>query len=163
MIFDNYKTIYIAFLITLKGANTIMTVKRIALQLAKKHTPKAIMKRISGQRALENQPSYGYLENLMSNYQVKDLVNVDPKSFKNRIDEFLQLRDYEMEGFKSPDKQRGLAVRFHWGHNHDFGDFSLAGRMENRHLTHLAIFIDKFGAIPRSLEGLRVKNLSLYE
>jgi len=104
-------------------------------------------------------PSYAYLSSLMSNYQVKDLVYVDPKSFKRKIDEFLQLQDYKMEGFKSPDKQRDLSVRFHWGHNHDFGDFSLKGRMGDRHLLLLATFIDKFGAIPRSLDGLKVLKL----
>lgn len=107
-------------------------------------------------------PSYNYLKNLMFNYQVKDLVNVDSKSFERRIDEFLQLQDYEMEGFKDPGKQRDLSIKFHWGHNHDFGEFSLKGRMGDRHILLLATFIDKFRAIPTSLDGLRVLDIGCW-
>jgi len=98
----------------------------------------------------------------MSNYQVKDLVNVDPKVFKKKIDEFLQVQDYKMEGFKDPKKQRDLSIKFHWGHDHDFGDFSLKGDMENRHIKLLARFIDEFKSIPRSFDGLRVLDIGCW-
>jgi SAM-dependent methyltransferase len=67
-----------------------------------------------------------------------------------------------MEGFKDPEKQRDLSIKFHWGHNHDFGTFSLKGRMGNRHILLLATFIDEFKVIPRSLHGLRVLDIGCW-
>ena len=58
---------------------------------------------------------------LMFQYQVKDLVNADPRQFRDTIDAFLRLRDHKSEGYSSPSKQRDLSVQFHWGHDHDFG------------------------------------------
>jgi 2-polyprenyl-3-methyl-5-hydroxy-6-metoxy-1,4-benzoquinol methylase len=107
-------------------------------------------------------PSYNYLRSLMSNYQIKDLANVDPRSFRERIDGFLQLQNAEMEGFKDPKKQRDLATRFHWGHDHDFGEFSLSGRMADRHISLLATFIDRLDAVPRSLDGMRVLDVGCW-
>jgi len=51
-----------------------------------------------------------YYSNLMQNYQVKDLVNTDPKSFKQKILEFLKLIDYKMEDFDDPAMQRDLSI-----------------------------------------------------
>jgi len=98
----------------------------------------------------------------MLRYQLKDLVNVDEVSFKRKIDEFLQLQDYEMEGFRDPAKQRDLSIRFQWGHDHDFGNFSLKGRMRDRHLRLLATFMDRFGALPRSLTGLKILDIGCW-
>ena len=107
-------------------------------------------------------PSYSHLQNLMSNYQTKDLINVDPEPFKARINEFLQIQDHEIEAYTDPGKQRDLAIKFHWGHNHDFGEFSLTGRMADRHIWLLAMFIDRLNAIPRSLEGMRVLDIGCW-
>lgn len=141
---------------------SLQTIKKITPQWVKNHVPMAVKKIITGEKKWEKLPSYSYLESLMSNYQVKDLVDVDHKSFKRRIDEFLQLQDHEMEGFKDPDKQRDLSIKFHWGHNHDFGDFQLKGRMGNRHNSLLAIFIDKFKVLPKSLDGRRVLDIGCW-
>jgi len=107
-------------------------------------------------------PSYNHLQSLMSNYRTQNLVNVDSESFKRRIDEFLQLQDYEIGAHTDLKKQRDLAIRFHWGHSHDFGEFSLAGRMADRHIWLLAMFIDKLNAIPRSLDGMRVLDIGCW-
>ena len=107
-------------------------------------------------------PSTSHLEGLMRRYRVADLVNVDEAAFKARIDDFLALDDPSMEGLADAAGQRDLTVRFHWGHDHDFGSFRLAGRMGCRHIRHLAEFIDTFGAIPRSLEGLRALDIGCW-
>ncbi len=97
----------------------------------------------------------------MSRYTTAHLVNEDPASFRARIDEFLALRDHEMEGYRDPAHQRDLSIRFHWGHDHDFGDFALPGRMANRHLLLIATFIDHFGLEP-VLEGKRILDIGCW-
>lgn len=143
-------------------AMSLDTLKRITSQWVKRVMPQALEDRMKTQNAFASLPSYNYLQSLMSNYQVKDLVNVDPNSFRNRLDEFLQLQDYKMEGFKDSKKQRDLSIKFHWGHNHDFGDFYLKGRMGNRHIGLLATFIDEFEALPKSLNGLKVLDIGCW-
>ncbi len=111
----------------------------------------------------EQLPSYAFLEGLMlQNYQIDNLVNEKAEPFKKRLKSFLQMRDYKMEGFTDPTKQRDLSIRFHWGHYHDFGAFALKGWMDKRHISLLAVFIDKFKAIPQSLEGLRVLDIGCW-
>ncbi|MEL7092738.1 MAG: DUF1698 domain-containing protein [Pseudomonadota bacterium] len=57
--------------------------------------------------------------------------------------------DWQEEGYASPDGQRDLSVKFHWGHNHRFSDaFALTGRMSDRHITLMAEFIESFGLPP---------------
>jgi len=114
------------------------------------------------QRALRFLPSYKLLEQLFSNYQTNRLLEQDRAAFKKKIDGFLKLNDYKMEGFKDPQKQRDLSVKFHWGHNHDFGDFSLKGRMEDRHLEILATFMDIFKVLPKTLTGMKILDIGCW-
>jgi SAM-dependent methyltransferase len=54
--------------------------------------------------------------------------------------------DYEVEGLKETGSQRDLSVKFHWGHNHNFGNgFYVKGRMGNRHIDLIAQFMVGFG------------------
>lgn len=140
------------------------TIYRVIPKRVQRILPWALKDRLGtlSELAFYSLPSWNYFQSLMSKYQVKDLVKVDPKSFKRRIDEFLQLRDHEMEGYKDPEKQRDLSIKFHWGHNHDFGEFFLKGRMRNRHISLLATFIDRFKAFPRSLDGLKVLDIGCW-
>lgn len=107
-------------------------------------------------------PSYAYLQDLMSRYRTDALVGVDARSFRTRIEQFLQLEDSDMEGFASPEMQRDQSVTFHWGHDHDFGDFSLRGSMGDRHISLLATYIDRFQALPRDLDGMRVLDVGCW-
>jgi SAM-dependent methyltransferase len=107
-------------------------------------------------------PSYGYLSELMSAYRVEHLAGPTAESFEARIRSFLELEDHRMEGFDDPSKQRDRSVRFVWGHDHDFGSFVLNGAMADRHLTLLATFIDRFGALPRRLDGKRVLDIGCW-
>ncbi len=133
-------------------------------QRVRRGAPSWLMNRLrkpgSGSRA--DLPSYAYLQELMRRYRTDRLVGVSPAEFRKRIDEFLQLDDYSMEGFAQPDKQRDLTIRFHWGHDHDFGEFALRGRMQDRHLSLIATFIDQLDAIPRDLSGKSVLDLGAW-
>ncbi len=106
--------------------------------------------------------SYSYLHELMKQYQVKDLVTVDAKAFMQQLEEFQMLDDPESEGFVDASKQNPVTVRFHWGHRHNFGEFSKPGRMGNHHIAVLATFIDELGAIPRSLKGMKVLDIGCW-
>jgi len=127
----------------------------------KRRVPEKMRKRLRGKVA-ETLPSFIYLKKLMLNYQTNCLVNEDSKSFRDKIYKFLQLRDYKMEGFRDPNKQRDLSIQFHWGHNHDFGEFFLRGMSGDRHISLLATFIDEFKVLPPSLEGLRVLDIGCW-
>ena len=54
--------------------------------------------------------------------------------------------DGETEGYAANeiDQQRDLSIKFHWGHDHDFGDFRLQGRMADRHIKMLADMVGCF-------------------
>lgn len=110
----------------------------------------------------ETYPMYEKLIALMQNFTVSQLVNTDPKSFKQQIDEFLALVDAQSENYIDPSKQRDLSIKFHWGHNHDFGDFQLEGRMKNRHLELTTLFTDGFDLSPKSYQGLRVLDIGAW-
>ena len=99
-----------------------------------------------------------HLHDLMKRYTTEHLMGITPEEFKAKIDEFLVLEDPNMEGYKSEEAQRDLSVKFHWGHNHDFGDFKLEGRMGNRHIAVMRMFIDRFG-LTMDLEGKRVLDI----
>lgn len=54
--------------------------------------------------------------------------------------------DFEVEGLKSAENQRDLSIKFHWGHNHNFGNgFYVNGRMGNRHIDLISQFMVGFG------------------
>jgi 2-polyprenyl-3-methyl-5-hydroxy-6-metoxy-1,4-benzoquinol methylase len=104
-----------------------------------------------------------YLDGLMKeNYQVKNLVGVDGEAFHARIDAFLNMDDSAMEGFAVADQQRGYAIKFHWSHYHDFGDFVVEGMNRDRHERLIANFIDTFAVLPRHLEGKRVLDIGCW-
>jgi 2-polyprenyl-3-methyl-5-hydroxy-6-metoxy-1,4-benzoquinol methylase len=108
-------------------------------------------------------PSEAHLRKLMLRYQTHNLsAPYSASSFKERIEQFLGRKDHRMEGLQDPEKQRTFTVDFHWGHDHDFGSFQIEGRMGDRHIRHLAEFIDRFGAIPRSLEGAQVLDIGCW-
>jgi 2-polyprenyl-3-methyl-5-hydroxy-6-metoxy-1,4-benzoquinol methylase len=96
------------------------------------------------------------LHRMMRRFQTNNLKNIAAGEFRSKIDEFLNLVDHEMEGIIDPSKQRDLTIRFHWGHNHDFGEFSLPGRMGDRHIWLLSEFMDRFKVLPSDLTGKSV-------
>jgi 2-polyprenyl-3-methyl-5-hydroxy-6-metoxy-1,4-benzoquinol methylase len=112
--------------------------------------------------AARDLPSYGYLRGLMSRYTVNHLVGSNPTEFETRIRAFLSMDDGTIEQHPDPGIQRDLSVRFHWGHDHDFGSFALPGMMGDRHISLLATYIDRFGALPRDLGGKRILDIGCW-
>lgn len=98
----------------------------------------------------------------MERYTVGRLAGIDADAFRAGIDGFLGLRDHAMEGYGDPSRQRDLSIRFHWGHDHDFGAFALPGRMGARHLEIPARFIDELDALPADLSGARVLDIGCW-
>ncbi len=103
-----------------------------------------------------------FLESKMQNYQTRFLVGVTPPEFRQHIETLLTVKDGSMEGFVDSSMQRDLSVKFHWGHNHDFGDFEVQGRMGTRHIDLLAAFIDQFRALPADLTGKRILDIGCW-
>lgn len=89
-------------------------------------------------------PSYERLQQLMRRYRVDRLIDEDPATFERTLRALARL--------DGPRRHR-------WGHNQDFGTFALEGELGNRYLWLVATFIDRFGALPTSLDGLRVLDL----
>jgi SAM-dependent methyltransferase len=89
---------------------------------------------------------YDILSNIFSRYNVNSLVNISAEEFETQLKARIGVVDFEIEGYKQDDlaTQRDLSIKFHWGHNHDFGTFSLDGRMGDRHVKLLEEFLDVF-------------------
>jgi len=89
-------------------------------------------------------------------YQTTNLKGVTPEEFARHIQSNIGLINAKTEGYAEDEieRQRDLSIKFHWGHDHDFGEFKLEGRMGDRHINLLANFINLF---PVSLEDFREK------
>jgi SAM-dependent methyltransferase len=99
---------------------------------------------------------------MREHYTTDRLVGMSKAVFRSEIDALLNLRDGNMEGYQDLERQRDLSIRFHWGHNHDFGDFQIEGRMGWRHLGIPALFVDRFQALPLDLRGARVLDIGVW-
>lgn len=106
--------------------------------------------------------SYSYLHDLMKHYQVKDLVNVDADSFVQTLQELHTPCEAATESTGDDQTQHPMAARFHWGHRHNFGEFSMPGRMGNHHIAVVATFIDALPALSPSLQGKRVLDIGCW-
>jgi 2-polyprenyl-3-methyl-5-hydroxy-6-metoxy-1,4-benzoquinol methylase len=120
------------------------------------------MEAVSGPVYLESMPCYPVLHDLMRSYQLKDLRDVSPGAFRERLNWFMGIKDFAMEGFTDPDRQSPVVVDFHWGHWHDFGEFVLDGRMGKHHMSMPAVFIDYFQSLPMDLRGKRVLDIGCW-
>lgn len=91
-------------------------------------------------------------------YQTTNLKGITAKDFSSYIYSKIGSIDYKSEGYMEDefDKQRDLSIKFHWGHNHNFGEFYLPGMMGDRHINVLANFITLF---PVSLESFHRKRV----
>lgn len=71
-------------------------------------------------------------------------------SFKDYIYSLIGNISYSDEGFSKDEltSQRDLTLKFHWGHNHDFGDFKISGRMGDRHIDLFNYFEEYFNITP---------------
>ncbi|VAW52937.1 hypothetical protein MNBD_GAMMA05-1880 [hydrothermal vent metagenome] len=135
---------------------------RIAPQWIRDLAPQTLVDILGTQTRFDAMPSYEFVQDLMQRYQTDNLVNTDPATFRKRIDEFLDLNDYEMEGYQNLKGQRDLSINFHWGHNHDFGDFKLKGQVGESHIALIMTFLDIFKVLPKSLEGLKILDIGCW-
>ena len=104
--------------------------------------------------------TYNRLEELFKDrYNVSQLVNVSEEDFRAKLEDFQTLR--EVGDFADPTIQRDQTVRFDWGHDHDFGSFTLKGTMGVRHLKQVAHFID-CGILPVDLSGKRILDVGVW-
>ena len=71
--------------------------------------------------------------------------------------------DWQVEGYSSPERQRDLSIKFHWGHDHRFDEsFFLPGRMANRHLALIAEFLTGFDISRNHFEGKNILDVGCW-
>lgn len=104
-----------------------------------------------------------YLSRLFtSRFKLPNLVHRHAEAFAAHLRSRIGVVDAASEGFLDESRQRDLAIKFHWGHNHDFGSgLEIAGRMGNRHIDLIADFVDQYG-LPRDLSGKRVLDIGVW-
>ncbi|HEX8649818.1 MAG TPA: methyltransferase domain-containing protein [Pyrinomonadaceae bacterium] len=113
--------------------------------------------------AYNNSQSAQFLRQLMQqNYTVANLKNETPEDFQAHILSLIGHRDAAIEGYTDTTHQRDMSIQFEWGHNHDFGAFSLQGAMRDRHIEVLATFMEECGVPERSLAGKRVLDIGCW-
>jgi 2-polyprenyl-3-methyl-5-hydroxy-6-metoxy-1,4-benzoquinol methylase len=86
------------------------------------------------------------LRQRFARYRTEHLRATTAEAFRRHLEAQLGVIDHDIEGYTPAEleRQRDLSVRFLWGHDHDFGEFSLEGRMKCRHLEVLARFCTLF-------------------
>ena len=79
-------------------------------------------------------------------FRCENLIGIGAAEFQQTLQSRIGKIDARSEGYKDYEleQQRDLSIKFHWGHNHDFGRFNLQGRMGDRHLELMSDFINKF-------------------
>lgn len=96
------------------------------------------------------------LGKIFATYTTANLHGVSPQDFAKSIQSRIGAINIHGEDYSADEleRQRDLSIRYHWGHNHDFGSFQLEGRMGDRHIRLLANFIAFF---PVSLDDFTNK------
>jgi SAM-dependent methyltransferase len=98
------------------------------------------------------------LDDRFQRYRSDALKGISPQRFRSELASMLGVVDSRPEGYLAyeQDAQRDLSIKFHWGHDHDFGDFQLRGRMGRRHIEVLANFVALFPLSIEDFEGRSV-------
>jgi 2-polyprenyl-3-methyl-5-hydroxy-6-metoxy-1,4-benzoquinol methylase len=113
--------------------------------------------------AYEDSDAARHLRRLMrERYTVANLKGVGAEEFARHIRGLPGRRDAAIERYADPSPQRDLSVQFEWGHNHDFGSFSMPGLMQDRHIHVLAAFMTLFGVPERDLAGRAVLDVGCW-
>jgi 2-polyprenyl-3-methyl-5-hydroxy-6-metoxy-1,4-benzoquinol methylase len=98
---------------------------------------------------------------LMSAYHVDKLINTDRHKFRQYIEGLIGTVDSEVEGYNDPSSQRDLSIKFYWGGNIDFGDFSMNGLMGDRAYDIITRLVDDYG-LPIDLAGKRILDIGVW-
>jgi SAM-dependent methyltransferase len=96
------------------------------------------------------------LRKVFGAYTTSNLRSISAEEFSAHIQSCIGVIDASIEGYADDEveRQRDVSVKFHWGHDHDFGTFKLQGRMRDRHIYLLAHFMALF---PITTEDFRDK------
>lgn len=88
---------------------------------------------------------------MIENYTSSQLTAEDSETFRRHIQSLEGTIDYASENYQPYEKerQRDLSIKFHWGHDHDFGTFTMQGRMRDRHIRLMADFCTLFDLDPK--------------
>lgn len=71
--------------------------------------------------------------------------------------------DWQSEGYKNPDRQRDLSIKFHWGHHHRFDDdLKVTGRMRDRHVALMAEFLEGFCLDASHFDGKEILDIGCW-
>ena len=86
------------------------------------------------------------LQRRFKSYQTSNLHDISTEEFSHYIQSRIGVIDAQSEGYSEDEleSQRDSSIKFYWGHNHDFGEFKLEGRMGDRHINNLANFMALF-------------------
>jgi 2-polyprenyl-3-methyl-5-hydroxy-6-metoxy-1,4-benzoquinol methylase len=95
------------------------------------------------------------LQEHIAYFQTRNL-QMDFGEFRQRLEDHLADRAQVVERLASDETQMSFLRSFHWGHDHDFGDFQLSGKMGTRHIWLLSRFFDHFGVPLDQLRGQSV-------
>ena len=101
------------------------------------------------------------LQQLIGYFQTRNL-RIDPGTFRKRLEDYLGNRVAFPEQSVPPEGQRPQSTSFFWGHDHDFGDFHLAGQMGTRHIWLLSRFFDHFGLSLDQIKGQSVLDVGCW-
>src|SRR4030042_4111969 len=98
------------------------------------------------------------LQKRFKGYQTSNLYDISTEKFSHYVQSRIGVIDAQSEGDSENEleSQRDSSIKFYWGHNHDFGEFKLEGRMGDRHINNLANFMALF---PVSFEDFRDKEV----
>lgn len=101
---------------------------------------------------------YQVLQSQFAIYTTANLNGISAEEFRKSIQSRIGTVDAQSEGYADDQihRQRDLSIKFHWGHDHDFGDFRVKGMMGDRHISLLADFITLF---PVSLDDIKGKDV----
>lgn len=97
-------------------------------------------------------------------YRTGELRHTTPQQVKAHILGLIDSVDPDVEGYTAAElaRQRDLSVRFHWGHDHDFGTFNVKGRMRRRHSDVLAEFMARFNLTPDDFDRAQVLDVGCW-
>ncbi|WP_020210043.1 class I SAM-dependent methyltransferase [Gilvimarinus chinensis] len=113
---------------------------------------------------MTNEDLLSRLRKVYSHFSIENLKNICPADFQNNLEQRIGTIDAESEGYSQDEleQQRDLSIKFHWGHDHDFGSFSLKGRMGNRHLRLMERFCSLFSIPLESFQSQRILDVGCW-
>jgi SAM-dependent methyltransferase len=104
------------------------------------------------------------VQDRFSRYNTSELCGIGPEDFRARVTERVGTVDPQVEGYRDDElaRQRDLSIKFHWGHDHDFGGFRLSGKMGAHHLRLVVDFCSLFPLSPEDFRDREVLDIGCW-